>query len=69
MFILTDAGEEAAQNPNMKQDHESRILTYMFMVGKKPVELEELQDEVKLSDEKTIQVLKRMVNENLISEV
>lgn len=70
MFKLTVTGEDAAENTEMKPSTESKILSYMYMVGaNKSLELEELQDQVRLSDEKTVLLLRRMVNEGLIEEV
>lgn len=68
MFKLTERGEDAAQNVNMKQKLESRVVAFMFMAAR-PVELEEIQDEIRISDEMTVTLLKRMESEGLIVEV
>ena len=67
-FQLTSHGETAAQNINIKQNLESKVLTYLYQVGK-PTELDEIQDETRLSDEKTVQLLRRMVNKGYVEEV
>lgn len=68
MFKLTSTGEQEAESIGNKRDHESKILSYMYMVNK-PVEIEEIQDEAKLSDAMTVQVLTRMQNSGLVIEV
>ena len=67
-FKLTDAGEDQATNPSRKPGLESKAIAFMYMVGK-PIELEEIMDEVRLSDEKTVELITRMKNEGFVEEV
>jgi len=67
MFRLTDKGEAAAQKVDIKQNLEAKVIAFMFMCGK-PIELEEIGDEIRLSDERLVTLLKRMTNEGLIEE-
>ena len=69
MFKLTEHGEDTAQNVSAKLNRtESDIIHFMYMMCK-PVELEEVQDEMRISDEKTLTVLKRLVNGGYVEEV
>ena len=68
MFKLTSSGEDKAQDVDMKHNLEDKVVAFMYLVAK-PVELEEIQDEIRLSDEKTVQLLTRMTNENLVEEI
>ena len=68
MFKLTSSGEDKAQDADMKHNLEDKVVAFMYLVAK-PVELEEIQDEIRLSDEKTVQLLTRMTNENLVEEI
>ena len=67
-FKLTSSGEDKAQDVDMKHNLEDKVVAFMYLVAK-PVELEEIQDEIRLSDEKTVQLLTRMTNENLVEEI
>ena len=68
MFKNTVAGDDLAENPSAKPGPETKVVGYLYLVSK-PVELEELADQVKLADEKLLLLLRRMINEQLIEEV
>lgn len=68
MFQLTPQGNATAEQVTDRNDTETRIIGHLYEVAK-PVELENIQDFARLSDEATIRILKRMVSEGLVEEV
>ncbi len=68
MFKLTDRGEDTATNPNARAGVDLKVIGFMYAM-KKPVELEEVMDEIQLSDEMTVNVMKRLVNGGYVEEL
>lgn len=67
-FRLTDKGEDAATNPHARQGADLKVVGFMYAM-KRPVEVEEIMDEIQLSDELTANVIRRLVNESYIEEL
>jgi DNA-binding MarR family transcriptional regulator len=68
-FQLTSRGTQEATNLGRRAGPESTILAFLYELGDKPAEAEEIMDHTHMDDEKTIRVLKRLINEELIEEV
>lgn len=68
MFQLTDRGNDAATNPHARQGLDLKVVEFMYAM-KRPVELEEIMDEIKASDEMTVIVMKRLVNGGHVEEI
>jgi Fe-S-cluster formation regulator IscX/YfhJ len=68
MYRLTDKGELAAVNPHARPGMDLKVVEFMYM-ARQPVALEEIMDTVNLSDEKTVIVMKRLINEQNVEEI
>lgn len=69
-FKLTDEGVRAAEKIEDPRDADTETLAFMYSVGKNStVEVQEIQDRVKMGTEKTIRVLERLKNTGYIEEV
>ncbi len=69
-FKLTERGERAAETVKDGGGARADIINYMYLAGAdKAMELEELQDYAKLSDEATVKVLTSLQADGYIVEV
>lgn len=66
-FALTSRGEQEALKINQVTSPESAVLVYMYEI-KRPAEVEDIQEETRMSDEKALKVLRRLENGGYISE-
>ena len=66
-FKLTKHGEDEARTIGKPIGPESTVITFLYEVGK-PMEMEEIQDETRMDDEKAVRVVRHLINRGLVEE-
>lgn len=67
-FELTRSGEQKAEEVHEASSPAAAVLVYMYKVSK-PVEIEEVVDELRTDDEKAVKILGRLMGQGYIEEV